>query len=189
MPISTIGQNGLNAPLSLTSPTLASPTFSGTASGTVIVSGIAVASTSGTSIDFTSIPSWVKRITVNFQDVSINSTGMRIQIGTASGIESTGYSGQETYTGTGSGTTAVTTGFSGSSGGGNSVVRNGSCVIALLNSATNLWVATGILMQNDGYNRIFGASKTLIGTLDRVRINANNGTDAFTAGSINILYE
>jgi hypothetical protein len=155
----------------------------------VITSGTAVASTSGTSIDFTSIPSWVKRITVNFQGVSINNNGMRIQIGTASGIESTGYSGQETFTGTGSGTTAVTTGFSGSSGGGNSVVRNGSCVIALLNSSTYLWVATGILMQNDGYNRIFGASKTLVGTLDRVRINSNGGTDAFTAGSINILYE
>jgi len=155
-----------------------------------VISGTTVASTSGTSIDFTSIPSWVKRITVNFQGVSINgSTGMRIQIGTASGIESTGYSGQELYTGTGTGTSAVTTGFSGSTGGGSSVVRNGACVITLLNSSTYLWVATGISMQNDGYNRIFGASKTLGGTLDRVRINANNGTDAFTAGSINILYE
>lgn len=31
MPISTIGQNGLNAPLSLTSPTIATPTFTGQA--------------------------------------------------------------------------------------------------------------------------------------------------------------
>ena len=185
---------GLTDTQTLTNKTLTSPTISGAVvssmASSVITSGTSVASTSGTSIDFTSIPSWVKRITVNFQGVSINgSVGMRIQIGTASGIESTGYSGQELYTGTGTGTSAVTTGFSGSSGGGTSVVRNGSCVITLLNSSAYLWVATGISLQADGYNRIFGASKTLIGTLDRVRINANNGTDAFTAGSINILYE
>ena len=33
-----------------------------------IVQGTAVASTSGTSIDFTSIPSWVKRVTVKDKD-------------------------------------------------------------------------------------------------------------------------
>jgi hypothetical protein len=37
-----------------------------------IVSGTSVASTSGTSIDFTSIPSWVKRITVMFDAGTIN---------------------------------------------------------------------------------------------------------------------
>jgi hypothetical protein len=32
-------------------------------------------------------------------------------------------------------------------------------------------------------------TKTLSGTLDRVRITTANGTDTFDAGSINILYE
>ncbi len=36
MPISTINQNGLNAPLTLTSPTLTSPAFSGTPTGTLV---------------------------------------------------------------------------------------------------------------------------------------------------------
>ena len=36
--------------------------------------GTAVASTSGTSVDFTSIPSWVKRITVMFNGVSTSGT-------------------------------------------------------------------------------------------------------------------
>jgi hypothetical protein len=31
--------------------------------------------------------------------------------------------------------------------------------------------------------------KTLSGTLDRVRITTVNGTDAFDAGTINIMYE
>ena len=49
-------------------------------------------STSGTSIDFTSIPSWVKRITVMFSSVSTSgSSNPLIQIGDSGGIENTGY--------------------------------------------------------------------------------------------------
>ena len=67
---------------SLTTPTLTSPTFAGTPSGSIITSMTAQASTSGTSIDFTSIPSWVKRITVMFNGVSTNgSNNLLIQIG------------------------------------------------------------------------------------------------------------
>ena len=55
----------------LTTPTLTSPVIAGTPTGVgVLTSGTAQASTSGTSIDFTSIPSWVKRITVMFDGVS-----------------------------------------------------------------------------------------------------------------------
>ena len=39
-----------------------------------ITLGTAVASTSGTSIDFIGLPAWIKRITVMFQGVSTNST-------------------------------------------------------------------------------------------------------------------
>jgi hypothetical protein len=46
------------------------------------VAGTAVASTSGTSIDFTSIPSWVKRVTVIFNEVSTNGTSIvQVQLG------------------------------------------------------------------------------------------------------------
>ena len=56
-------------------------------SGTLapIVSGTAVASTSGTSIDFTGIPSWVKRITVMLNGVSTSGTSIvQVQIGSGS---------------------------------------------------------------------------------------------------------
>ena len=57
-----------------------------------LVSGTAVASTSGTSIDFTSIPSWVKRITLMLAGVSTNGTSdPLIQLGDSGGIENTGY--------------------------------------------------------------------------------------------------
>ena len=56
-----------------------------TTTGTLLTAGTAVASTSGTSIDFTGIPSWVKRITVMFNAVSTNSSSAyKIQIGSGS---------------------------------------------------------------------------------------------------------
>jgi len=59
-----------------------------------LVSGTSQASTSGTSIDFTGIPSWVKRITVMFNGVSTNGTSNKqIQLGDSGGFETTGYLG------------------------------------------------------------------------------------------------
>ena len=60
-----------------------SASVNGTAGNVPLVSGTSQASTSGTSIDFTSIPSWVKRITVMFNGVSTNGTSnLQIQLGT-----------------------------------------------------------------------------------------------------------
>ena len=57
-----------------------------------VTSGTAITTTSGTSHDFTSIPSWVKRITVMFSGVSTNGTSfVQIQLGDSGGIETTGY--------------------------------------------------------------------------------------------------
>jgi len=49
---------------------------------------------SGTSIDFTGIPSWVKRITVMFDGVSVSGTSrVMVQLGDSGGVETTGYTG------------------------------------------------------------------------------------------------
>ena len=72
-----------------------------------IVRGTAVASTSGTSIDFTGIPAWVERITVMFSGVSGSGTSnFLLQIGDAGGIENTGYSGGSFNAGTTANSTA-----------------------------------------------------------------------------------
>jgi hypothetical protein len=73
------------------------------------LSGTAVASTSGTSIDFTSIPAWVKKITVMFDRVSTNGTSfVQVQLGTSGGFVITGYVSAASNTGTG---ISSTTGF------------------------------------------------------------------------------
>jgi hypothetical protein len=154
-----------------------------------IVQATAVASTSGTSIDFTGLPAWVKKITVMFNGVSGNGTSVpTIRLGTVSGIESTGYLGS-----TMQGPSAVnyTTGFEYLGNLQNaSRVYHGAVTISLQNSSTNSWVAAGMIGLSDGAaTASTGGSKSTASVLTQLRITFTNGTDAFDAGSINIMYE
>ena len=178
----------------LTSAGLASPAFSGTPTGTgVLTSGTSVASTSGTSIDFTSIPSWVKRITVLFMGVSVSGTSIPIiQLGDSGGVETTN------YLGTAGGSNAVSAnsvsqmsvGYNLVDTGDASITLQGSVVISLANLSTNTWCASGTLGNGNTTTCYWvGGTKSLSATLDRVRITTVNGTDTFDAGTINILYE
>jgi hypothetical protein len=155
-----------------------------------IASGTAVASTSGTSIDFTGIPSWVKRITVMFNGVSTNGTSNPlIQLGDSGGIEATGYLGASSSLIAATASTNYTTGF-GIFAALAANVFHGSMTITLIDASTNLWAASGVFgLSNIAATFTIIGNKSLSGTLDRVRITTVNGTDTFDAGSINILYE
>ena len=156
-------------------------------SSTSLNSGTAQASTSGTSIDFTSIPSWVKRITVIFNEVSTNgSSGTLIQLGTSGGVVSSGYLSTSVGTATASGVSNYTTGF-GIRNDSDSYVMSGNMVIT--NISGNIWISSHTTKASTAVCPIGAGSVTLGGTLDRVRFTTVNGTDAFDAGSINILYE
>ena len=164
----------------------------GSATGThyPFTAGTAVASTSGTSIDFTSIPSWVKRITVMFSGVSTNGTSATIiQLGDSGGVETSGYLGSMSYQGA---QALYTTGIGVNNTGSASALRHGSTIITLVDSSTNTWSAMGVVGTTGigtGETYSSGSTKSLSATLDRVRITTVNGTDTFDAGSINILYE
>jgi hypothetical protein len=155
-----------------------------------IVSGTAVTASS-TSVDFTGIPNWVKRITVMFQGVSTNGTSsLRIQLGDSGGIETTGYASNALTTSTSAAvnTANSTAGFDGGSIGSASSLLGGALI--LTNLTSNTWVCQGSI-SNTGDSRFMSISgaKTLSDTLTQVRITTVNGTDTFDAGSINILYE
>tara|TARA_R110000868_G_scaffold16544_4_gene73948 strand:- start:599 stop:1423 length:825 start_codon:yes stop_codon:yes gene_type:complete len=152
-----------------------------------ITSGTTVASTSGTSIDFTGIPSWVKRIVVIFNGVSKNgSSNYLIQIGAGS-VTTTGYAFAGGSTSTSSQTsTAGFLIFSNTA----ADILSGNIIISLLGS--NTWVESNVIGMNQsgtGYGIVGGGTIALGGTLDRVRITSVNGTDTFDLGSINIHYE
>lgn len=153
-----------------------------------ITLGTPVATTSGTSIDITGIPSGVKRVTIMLKGVSTNgSSRWIVQLGDSGGIETTGYV---------SGVTLTTVDIGGSTLGlvlgGTSAARvmSGSMVLTLENSSTYSWTAIGCLASSDTDGAYPNAGgKSLSGVLDRIRLTTVAGADAFDAGEINILYE
>ncbi len=182
------------------SGTITVPTVAGTFTATIgsatgthypFTAGTAVASTSGTSINFTSVPSWVKRITVMFADVSTSGTAQPyLQIGDAGGIEITNYvtsvCSVSTTANTTSGSSSVTAAFplyTGSIGASNTI--SGTITLTLLGS--NTWTASGNLFSGARTVSLAG-HKTLSDTLTQLSITTA-GSDTFDAGSINILYE
>jgi hypothetical protein len=153
-----------------------------------ITRGTAVASTSGTSIEFTALPSWVKRITVMFQGVSTSGTNFLIvQLGTGA---------TPTYT---------TSGYLGASNSNNSVVNQTTglpvigaptaanvChgLMTITNITGNSWCsAASTSLSNTAANGGGAGSIALAAQLTALRITSVGNTDTFDAGSINILYE
>ena len=155
--------------------------------GNNLVAGTAINTTSGTSHDFTGIPSWAKRITLMLSDVGTNGSSiLQVQIGDSGGVENTGYAGQA-WTNTTSG--VATTGLYLHNANAAANTTTGQVVFNKING--NTWVASGIMnvtnASNLGYQCI--TTKTLSDTLDRIRLTTVNGTDTFDAGVINIIYE
>ena len=161
-------------------------TYTVSASQTVASTTMTV--TQVVAIDFTSIPSWVKRITMMFSGVSLSGTSLPlVRIGAGS-IEITGYvsTGQSITGGVGGANTSSTAGMVINDGGAANL-KTGHMFLTHMGS--NLWISSHSMRVTTAAC-VFGAGdKTLSGTLDRVRITTVNGTDTFDAGSVNILYE
>lgn len=157
-----------------------------------LTSGSAINTTSGTAHDFTGIPAGVKRITLMLSGVSTNSTGpLLLQLGSAGGIEATGYvgmvslchsSGVNTFTGVTTGAALVHS----------TMQAADTCYgsVILTNISGNTWVISGEIFSTSSLYQLTPVSgKTLSGVLSRIRLTTLNGTDLFDAGQINILYE
>jgi hypothetical protein len=161
------------------------------ATGTLapLISGTAKSAT-GTSVDFTGIPSWVRRVTVMFSGVSTNGISLKqIQLGDSGGVETTGYLGSGIQ---------LTDAASVNAGTSTTGIQIRSAIAAdtlhgaiiISNISGNLWCANGSLTDSSrsaGY--LVAGSKTLSDTLTQIRITTVNGTDTFDAGTINIMYE
>jgi len=150
--------------------------------------GTAVASTSGTAINFTGIPSWVKRVTVILNEVgTADINGILIQIGDSGGIGNTGYISTSVNTDGAGGSAAIsrTDGY---------VIKSISSIacsglIQIANISGNTWIESHSCKVSTTTIIGGGGSKTLSGTLDRIRVTTVGATDTFAAGSVNIMYE
>jgi len=121
-----------------------------------------------------------------FSGVSTNGTSIvQIQIGAGS-VTTSGY--LCSAIGTGDSPSNFTSGFGTQTSGNAAHIRQGS--LCIKNITGNTWVADGLIaLSNTAQVYSSGGSLALGGTLDRVRITTINGTDAFDAGTINIIYE
>ena len=152
----------------------------------------AVATTSGTAVDFTDIPSWAKRITVVFSSVSPTTTSpFIVQIGSGT-VETSSYAGTCHYlSGSGVANLSMSTGFLLTYNTGTTELTGSySGALILTNISSNIWVATATL--NNSTNQasfLISGTKTLSGALDTVRVTSVSGTNTFDAGLVNILYE
>ena len=155
--------------------------------GSSIILGSNVASTSGTAVLFTGIPSWVKRITVLFLGVSTSGTALiQVQAGSGS-VTSSGYvSAGLTSSGSGVATAGNATGFVlGANSQTAALTMYGSVVIELV-SVTN-YVGHGSI-SSGLTNQAVNGGIALPGLIDRVNITTT-GSDTFDGGQITLYYE
>lgn len=156
----------------------------------------AQATTSGTSKDFTGIPSWVKRITVLLDRVSSTGSGadLGVQLGTSSGIISTGYYSRVFwYEGGGVGGTGqtFTNGFGLTEGSGISAAGevSGICIMNKFSDSSNIWSYTSQLVTNVTQPQQSCGYVDLGSTLTQLRFTMLTVSGTFDLGSVNVMYE
>lgn len=167
---------------------LENPSFNG---GNLALVSDTAKSLSGTSVDFTGIPVWAKRVTVSFSGMSTNGTSVKmVQIGDSGGIENSGYLSSTCFANNATGAVSVanyTDGFA-LTGVNAADVQHGSVVLTKLGG--NTWTCSGVIgFSSGGALGTVAGSKTLSATLDRVRLTTQGGTDTFDDGTANIMYE
>jgi len=143
--------------------------------------------TNQTVVEFLSIPSWARRITMLFDAVSSSGTSeWLIQLGDSGGFENTGYLGAGLRTGATSIThVSNTSGFLLP----NNVAANSLAGAVNIHHMTgNTWCATGSIGGTTNTALLTSGSKTTSAALDRIRLTTVNGTDTFDAGTLNISY-
>jgi len=161
--------------------------------GSSVIAATAQATTSGTAIDFapaaTTIPSWAKRVTVIFNEVSTSGTsGIIIQLGSTT-IQTSGYLANGWVGGSGNTGASYTTGV-GVDPGTQTAATTRSGTVVFVNVSGNIWIASGAVALTNGSQTVaIGGSVTLAGALDRLRITTVGGVNTFDAGSVNIMWE
>lgn len=162
--------------------------WASTAPVSAITLGTPVATTSGTAIDFTGIPSTAKRVTVNLNAVSTNAvSNFLIQIGKSGGVETSGY---VSLSSVGAAIATSTAGFIITRGIGTATgQQSGTFILSLENSSTNTWCGFGNIYCSNAPEVTMNAGiKSLAGVLDRVRLTSVSG-DTFDNGEVNISWE
>ena len=152
-----------------------------------------VASTSGTSIAFTSIPAGIKRFEILFNAVGSSGTNhFELQLGDAGGLETSGYASPSFYRY--AATTHTNSPYdAGAASHGTGDEAGNTCSGAwsgyLFEASSYTWVMTHMHGTDNQTRGSYGTSlKSLSGELDRISVNWHSA-DTFDAGSISLMYQ
>jgi hypothetical protein len=151
--------------------------------------GTEVATTSGAGSTFSSIPAGTKVIYIMFMGVVSNGDfNVRVQIGDAGGIETSGYLGDMSNLASAvAATQGGVTGFWGINKYNAADILHGTMVLTLADTS-NTWTQTHNLANSNANTTYFGGgAKPLSAELTQLSFSLDSG--AFTAGSINIMYQ
>lgn len=152
-----------------------------------VTTGTFVPTLSGNSVDFLSIPNWVKKITISFINISNNSGGsIIVKLGTSTGVVSSGYTSSNSNGNGGVTTSVYTDCFSAI----RSVNPGERCSghMTLTNISENAWVSSSMIGEvtgSGGFN-VGAGNVNLSNTLTRLQI-FTSGT--FISGGVNVMYE
>jgi hypothetical protein len=174
---------------------------SSTVSGGCITAGGGQNLMSSTYHDFTSIPSWVKKVTIMFAGVRTSGAdNIIIILGTSLGLSNNGYSGAVGY-GTSGGTWNISShssAFKLDNFASATNVRHGTATICKLGPpytyGTRYTFNSSIGLSDSAVMAVGAGSTDLSSALDRIRITttgfqASTGSQTFNAGNIHVMYE
>lgn len=147
--------------------------------------------TSGTSITFSNIPAWAKRLTILMNQVSTSGSSIvLVRLGTAGGVISSGYNanGGHFIGGATSSVTAQTAGFPFDAAGNAADTIVGS--MRIVNISGTLWIedASTSISPNNRIG-VSGGSVDPAAAVTTLTLTTVNGTDTFDAGSVGLLIE
>ena len=173
---------------------IAAAVLPSTIAPTLFVEATAQASTSGTAINFTGIPSWAKRVTMLLKAVSTNGTSrLLVQIGDtgSGGYLSTGYSCLTSgiIPASAQGTQSTADGASLYNASAAAGAWDARVTFSRVSAASGNWVFDGTagLSSNSGLYHMVGGIQ-ISGSLDKIRLTTAGG-DMFDAGQVNVTWE
>jgi len=152
--------------------------------GSSLASGTAITTTSGTAATFTNIPSWAKRITMIFNNITNSTASPLVQIGSGS-LTTTGYTSYGIRANTSAGIGSATNGF---------IIITASAALTIYGTMTltllsgNNWISNHTVADSNNDILSGGGTITLSGALDTVSLTTTGG-GTFSAGTVNIIYE
>jgi hypothetical protein len=150
-----------------------------------IVRTAEVATTSGTVVDWTGLPSDVHEIIIKARSISQSAAdSFLVQLGTSGGFETTGYTSTSQLSNTSVFSTSGFIVFDNATAN----IQNFTMCIRRVGS-TNLWVADGtqVFRTVSGAGGVFAGEKTLAGVLTQVRLRLT-GSANFDAGAVSLDY-